>query len=118
MTKQEEEASGYVRVALTSEIPEGTMKTFELEDGKMVLITNLNGSYYAIGAICTHEEWDLSEGTLTEEGRVECAGHGAIFDVKSGNVISGPGGTDPDTIQAEPPYEVKVEGNNIFVKVR
>jgi nitrite reductase/ring-hydroxylating ferredoxin subunit len=109
------ETTGYVRVASTSEIPEGTMKTVEVEGGKMVLITNVDGKYYSMRAICTHEEWDLSEGTLTGN-ELQCAGHGAIFDVASGRVVSGPDGTDADAIEPEPSYEVKVEGSDIYVK--
>ena len=52
-----------VKVAETSEIPLGQMKTVKLAE-KDVLIANVNGAYYAIGNICTHMKGELSKGTL------------------------------------------------------
>ncbi|MEM0349889.1 MAG: Rieske 2Fe-2S domain-containing protein [Candidatus Caldarchaeum sp.] len=71
-----------VKVATASELPPGDMKTFDVE-GKLILVANVDGVYYAMDAICSHEEWDLSEGML-EDTRVTCAGHGAVWDLRTG----------------------------------
>ncbi len=71
-----------VRVASIEEIRPGVMKTFDVM-GKKILIANVDGEIYAMDAICTHEEWDLSEGTL-EGTRITCAGHGAVWDLTTG----------------------------------
>ncbi|MEE9283276.1 MAG: Rieske 2Fe-2S domain-containing protein [Nitrososphaerales archaeon] len=56
--------------ATIDEIPEGEMKTVDLS-GEKAVIANVNGKYQAIGAICTHQEYDLSEGTL-EDDNITC----------------------------------------------
>ena len=78
----------FVKVAETSEVPLGQMKTVKLAE-KEVLIANVNGVYYAIGNICTHQRGDLSKGTL-EGITVTCPKHKSKFDVTTGKVISGP----------------------------
>lgn len=100
---------GFVRVGNTSDIPEGSMKTVHV-NGQQILIANVKGKYLAIGAICKHEEWDLSEGTL-EGHKVTCAGHGAIWDLETGKAEF------DETLEKEPVYEVKVEGKDILVDV-
>ena len=82
--------SGYVRVADKSEIPIGRIKKFVVQ-GKEILVTNVNGNFYAIGNVCTHQRGYLSQGTL-EGNLVTCPKHKAKFDVTSGKVISGPKG--------------------------
>ncbi len=44
---------GYVRVADTSDVPVDTMKTV-VAGGKEILLSNVDGSYYAIANKCTH----------------------------------------------------------------
>jgi nitrite reductase/ring-hydroxylating ferredoxin subunit len=108
--------TGYVQVALTSEIAVGKMKKVTVDDVD-VLIANVDGLYYALSAVCTHYAGDLSEGTLN--GRVvTCPNHGSKFDVTTGKVVSSP--VEPlgrEEIEDEPQYPVKVEEGKIFVKL-
>jgi len=90
------------------ELPPGTMKTVRIE-GEPVLLANLNGKYFGMGAVCKHRGWDLSEGSL-DETRVTCAGHGAVWDLKTGRAEF------DRPLAAEPLYEVKVEGGFILVR--
>lgn len=71
-----------VKLGSVSEVPRNSMKTFEVE-GKEVLVANVGGTFHAMGAICTHAEWDLSEGTL-EGTKITCAGHGSVWELKTG----------------------------------
>jgi nitrite reductase/ring-hydroxylating ferredoxin subunit len=103
-------SGGFVKVASTSDIPEGRMKTVTA-GAEDVLVANVGGTYYAIGAICKHREWDLSEGTLEGE-TVVCAGHGSRWNLKTGE------GTFTRPLPSEPVYEVKVEGSDILVKAK
>jgi 3-phenylpropionate/trans-cinnamate dioxygenase ferredoxin subunit len=106
-----------VKVAEISEIPSGQMKTVKLAE-KEVLIANVNGVYYAIGNICTHQRGDLSKGTL-EGITVTCPKHKSKFDVTTGKVISGP--KIPlmhPKIKDEPTYVVKVEGKDILLEAQ
>ena len=97
----------FVKVANTNEILPSQMKEVEV-DGQRILITNVNGKYYVIGNICTHEGGPLTEGSLYNY-EVECPWHGSKFDVRTGDVTSLPA-TEP-----EPSYEIKVEGNQILI---
>ncbi|MGQ9722997.1 MAG: Rieske (2Fe-2S) protein [Candidatus Jordarchaeum sp.] len=104
---------GFVKVAETSEVPTGKMKMVKVE-GKEILITNVNGKYYAIVNKCTHRGGDLSKGSLSGN-IVTCPRHKATFDVTSGKVVSGPKVPLGPKIKDEPSYKVKVEGKDILV---
>jgi 3-phenylpropionate/trans-cinnamate dioxygenase ferredoxin subunit len=76
-------------VGREDEIPEGqAMRTFAGDTP--IAIFNVNGELFAIGDTCTHEEFSLSEGELGPNCTVECALHGARFDLRTGSAISLP----------------------------
>jgi nitrite reductase/ring-hydroxylating ferredoxin subunit len=108
--------SGYTRVANTSEIAVGTMKKVILDDNE-ILISNVDGTYYAIGNLCTHYGGDLSQGVL--DGKIiTCPNHNSKFDVTTGKVVSPPTEalSHPD-IEDEPTYVVRVEKQDILIKL-
>ena len=98
----------FVKVADTKDIQPSHMKEVQVE-GENICIVNVEGKYYAIGNICTHEGGPLADGTL-EGYEVECPWHGSKFDVRTGEV------TSPPASESEPVYEVKVDGNSILIK--
>jgi glycine betaine catabolism B len=100
----------FSRVASTSDIPPGIMRKVTL-DGRDVLLANVDGKYYAIGGVCTHQEGPLDEGIL-DNFEVECPWHGSRFDLRTGNVRQGPA-EDPEAV-----YEVRVDGDNILIRAR
>ncbi len=59
-------------------------------DGTPIAIFTVNGELYAIGDTCTHEEFSLADGEMVGEYTVECALHGARFDIRTGQAISLP----------------------------
>ena len=106
----------YVRACDVSEIPAGKMKKIQV-DGIDVLITNLNGKFYAVSSECTHFGGDLSEGILNGNV-VVCPNHKARFDVTTGNVVSPPKEalSRPD-IENLSTYLVKVKNQKIMIKI-
>ena len=106
----------YIEVGKTSEITEGTMKTYTVK-GINILIANYGDKYYAIGGRCTHMGGDLSKNAL--DGKiVTCPKHGAKFDITTGESISGPKmGFLKLKTKNEPSYEVKIEENIIKVNI-
>ena len=98
----------FVKVANTNDIQPSHMKEVQL-DGQNICLVNIEGKYYAIGNICTHEGGPLADGTL-EGYEVECPWHGSKFDVRTGEV------KEPPASEPEPTYQVKVDGNNILIK--
>ncbi len=94
-------------------------KAHELQDGDMqevvvgetkVLVVRLKGQFYAIGAECTHYGGPLVDGALNGH-RIVCPWHQAVFDVLTGNL------EEPPALDAEPCYEVRVEGDDVIVRV-
>jgi ferredoxin-NADP reductase/nitrite reductase/ring-hydroxylating ferredoxin subunit len=98
----------FVKAAEIKDIPASKMKEVQV-DGENICVANVEGKYYAIGSICTHEGGPLADGTL-EGYEVECPWHQSKFDVRTGEV------TSPPASEPEPAYEVKVDGNNILIK--
>jgi nitrite reductase/ring-hydroxylating ferredoxin subunit len=100
----------FIKAVEASKVPPGSMLTIEM-GGESVLIANVDGKYYGMGAICKHEEWDLSEGTL-EDTTVTCAGHGTIWDLKTGK------GVYDEPLDDEPLYDIREEGGFLYVGKR
>jgi nitrite reductase/ring-hydroxylating ferredoxin subunit len=108
--------SGYVRVADKSEIPIGKTKKVVVQ-GKEILVANVNGSFYAIGNVCTHSGGDLSQGAL-DGNIITCPKHKSKFDVTTGKVVSPPKmGLFHPKIQNELSYVVKIENDDILIKI-
>ena len=98
---------GFVTVAKVGEIPEGGRKIVRIED-QAIAVFHLDGGYYAIEDVCTHDGGPIGEGPL-EGDIVECPRHGAKFNVKTGAVVAFPA-TSP-----VPTYAVRVRGDEIQV---
>ena len=98
----------FVKVAETKDIQPSRMKEVQL-DGKSICVANIEGKYYAIDNICTHQGGPLSHGTL-EEFEVECPWHGSKFNIRTGEV------TNPPANEPEPTYQVREDGSSILIK--
>jgi nitrite reductase/ring-hydroxylating ferredoxin subunit len=106
----------FVKVAETSEIPQGQMKAFKLEE-KEVLLANVDGNYYAIANKCTHKNGDLSKGSLNGN-IVTCPLHGSKFDVTTGKAVAGPKiAFFRIKTSDEPSYQVKIEGKDVMINL-
>ena len=56
-------ADGFVTVARVGEIPEGGVKLVRVDD-QTIAVFHIDGEYYAIDDICTHDGGPLAEGRL------------------------------------------------------
>lgn len=90
-------------------MPRDKLVSVELE-GKRVLLSNLDGQVHAVSAICTHEEFDLSQGFILDNA-VVCPLHLSQFDLATGEVYNPPA-TEPLKV-----FNVKIEDDMIFVEV-
>lgn len=100
--------TGFVPVSKVSDLAPGQMKWVAV-DRERVLLVNVDGAFYALNDVCGHRRAPLSRGRL--EGHVvECPRHFARFDVRTGQLLSGPVAEDVPT------HEVRVEGDVIYVK--
>ncbi len=100
-------ADGFVTVAKVGEIPEGGRRIVRIDD-QAIAVFHLDGGYYAIEDVCTHDGGPVAEGTL-EGDIIECPRHGAKFNVKTGAVVAFPA-TSP-----VPTYSVRIQGDEIQV---
>lgn len=97
-------------VALLTDIKESTLKRVEANGVPICLARLAGGAVYAISDTCSHEEVELSDGTLDEDV-VECPAHGSCFSVRTGAVTGLPA-TEPVAT-----YPVSVVDGEIFVEV-
>jgi len=101
-------SKGFLRVAKVSDIPPGQRRLINA-GGEEVLVLNVKGRFYAIGSKCTHLGFSLLTGPV--EGTViTCPNHKSKFDITTGKVLSLPAKV------SLPTYEVKVEGQDIYLK--
>src|SRR6185436_18005078 len=96
-----------MELAKVDDLKDGEMKAIDAGKAK-VLLARVNGSFHAVGATCTHYGAPLEEGALCGE-RIICPWHHASFDVKTGDLL------EPPAFDALPHYEVRVEGERVFV---
>ncbi|MEE2803102.1 MAG: non-heme iron oxygenase ferredoxin subunit [Pseudomonadota bacterium] len=78
-------------------------------DGTMVVVFNLEGEYYAVEDVCTHDGAEIASGCLVEDA-IECPRHGARFDLRTGAVLAPPA--------YEPLQTFPVRVDNGMVQVR
>lgn len=103
------EAGNYVRAAAVEDVPPNALHGVELE-GKKICLANADGRIYAFADNCTHRDFPMHAGTL-EDGEVECAWHGAKFEMDSGRATRLP------AVKPLKTYEVKIEDGAIWVAV-
>lgn len=96
-----------VKVAQISDVPPGQAKTVTAGDQRIALC-NVEGTFYAVDDLCTHDYGPLGEGDLYG-AEIECPRHGAIFDVRTGEVIALPAMKPLNT------YEIRVDGEDISI---
>jgi 3-phenylpropionate/trans-cinnamate dioxygenase ferredoxin component len=101
--------SEFIKVATADEIPVGGRKLVVI-DNVQVALFNLDGAFYAIEDVCTHDGGPLVEGTLVNGCEIMCPRHGARFDIRTGEALSFP------AFEPTPKYEVRVEGNEIWLE--
>ena len=99
----------FVKAVRAADLAPGTGTVVEL-NGVRIAIFNVDGAFYAMNDTCTHASGPLSEGEL-DGTVVTCPLHGATFDVKTGAVLGPPAS---DGVRS---YEVKIEGEEVLVKV-
>jgi len=75
-------------VAGVSDFPPGSRRRVEV-DGAELLVFNLDGAFYAIEDVCTHDYAPLADAKL-EGDEIICPRHGARFCVRTGAVTAPP----------------------------
>lgn len=98
-----------VRICSPAELELGAPRRFSL-DGTAVCVVRCTDAVLAIADTCSHEDVELSEGDVDlERCEIECWKHGSLFSLRTGEALCLP------ATRAVPTYEVRVEGDDVFV---
>lgn len=100
--------SDWIDVAPAQVFPPGTSREIDI-DGTPVAIFNLDGRYYAIENICTHDGGILTGGAI-EGDVIVCPRHGARFSITTGEVLAPPAYEDVTT------FPVRIEAGTVQVR--
>jgi apoptosis-inducing factor 3 len=90
-----------------SEVPEGGMLAGHV-NGNAVLLSLIDGGWFAIGAVCSHYGGPLGEGLRVGDS-VRCPWHHACFSLKTGKSLRPPGLNDVGC------WRVEQRGDRVFV---
>jgi len=96
------------QLAHIDDIKPNSSKKFMIGD-LAVLVTNLDGSFYAINDLCTHEDSSLALGCLRGE-YVDCTLHGSRFSVITGIPV------DEPATEAVETYPIVIENDMIMIQ--
>jgi nitrite reductase/ring-hydroxylating ferredoxin subunit/uncharacterized membrane protein len=92
------------------ELPEGQLKRVSVEE-QPVLLLRLDGTIYALGAVCSHYGAPLNEGKIVGRA-IECPWHASRFALEDGRVVQGP------ACAGVPAYDCRIVNDQVQVKLR
>ncbi|MCA9127640.1 MAG: Rieske 2Fe-2S domain-containing protein [Planctomycetales bacterium] len=99
----------FIPVATVSGFPESRKLCLEIDD-RFIVLVHVDGKFYCLDDVCTHDGGPLGEGEL--EGKcLVCPRHGAKFDVTNGEAVLMP------ATEATASHEVRVVGDSILVRI-
>jgi 3-phenylpropionate/trans-cinnamate dioxygenase ferredoxin subunit len=105
----DEDQLEYIQVANVDELPEGGRLFIDI-DGEPIVIFKINGQYYSIADVCSHDDGPVGEGIL-EGFEIICPRHGAHFDVRTGKVLALPAFVDI------PAYPIRINADQIEIGI-
>ncbi len=80
--------SDWIDVGAVDALPPGSCKVVDVDD-VLVAVFNIDGQFYAIEDVCSHDGGEIASGCL-KGCEIECPRHGARFDVRTGEVLCAP----------------------------
>jgi len=98
----------WVTVARVEELVPGERRVVGVDDTQIV-VCNLDGQYYAIENVCTHDGGQLTGGTV-EGDQIVCPRHGARFCLRTGAALSAPAYEPINT------FPVRIENGMVQVR--
>ena len=100
--------SDWVTVARAGELASGQWRSADV-DGTRIVVFYLDGEYYAIEDVCTHDGGQLTGGSI-EGSEIVCPRHGARFCIKTGAALTAP------AYEATAKFPVRIENGAIQVR--
>ncbi len=100
-----------VRICAADELKSGEARRFDVGNHRVALV-RIGDDFYAIGDLCSHADYSLSEGEVLEDDvEIECWKHGSTFDLRTGEPQSLP------ATRPVPVYEVVRAGDDVLVRL-
>ncbi|MGI9245582.1 MAG: non-heme iron oxygenase ferredoxin subunit [Steroidobacteraceae bacterium] len=78
----------WIRIAAAAAIAPGDYASAEVDDA-FVVVYNIDGEFFAIDDLCTHDGGGLAGGAV-EDHQVICPRHGARFCLRTGQALTPP----------------------------
>ena len=100
--------SDWVSVVRAGELAPGQWKCVDV-DGAQVAVFNLDGQYYAIEDVCTHDGGQLTGGSV-EGAEIICPRHGARFCIRTGAALTAP------AYEATATFPVRIENGEVQLR--
>ncbi len=100
--------SDWVSVARVTDFKPGSREIVDV-DGTHIVVFNLEGKYYAIEDVCTHDGGQLTGGEL-EGDQIICPRHGARFCIRTGAALTAPAYEPTAT------FPVRIENGEVQVR--
>ena len=100
--------SEWVDVAGVEAFPPGEHRLVDVDDVP-VAVFNLEGEYFAIEDVCTHDYGQLTGGCI-EGDEIVCPRHAARFNIRTGEALT------PPAYEAVPTLPVRVHEGRVQVR--
>ncbi len=100
----------WVEIADISELQNINRIKKKIADDLEVLIIKIGNAIFCIENRCSHDEKTLENGYINDsEKTIECAHHGAIFNLETGKALKMPAVTPINV------FKTKIENNKIYI---
>ena len=99
----------WTKVARADDVAPGTSVAVDLPQASLA-VCNVDGEFFAIENLCTHDDGPLGEGAL-DGFRIQCPRHLAYFDVRSGKALTLP------AVMAVACFPVRVRDGDVEVEL-
>ena len=100
--------SDWVTVAHAAELGPGEWRVTDV-DGTQIVVFNLDGEFYAIEDVCTHDGGQLTGGHV-EGDQIVCPRHGARFCIRTGEALTAP------AYEATAKFPVRIADGDVQVR--
>ena len=98
----------WLDVAAAEDIPPGAYEVVETDD-LILAVFNLDGEFFAIEDICTHDGEELTGGPVDGD-QIICPRHGARFCLRTGKALT------PPAYEDLPTYPVRIRDGRVEVQ--
>jgi 3-phenylpropionate/trans-cinnamate dioxygenase ferredoxin subunit len=100
--------SDWITVAAVDELRPGEWRVVAAEDTQIVVF-NLDGEFYALEDVCTHDGGRLTGGHM-EGDHIVCPRHGAHFCIRTGEALTAP------AYEPTAKFPVRIEDGHVQVR--